>query len=189
MILEIVALLVSVAALGVSALAYVSGKRNAQRSAAAAERAVDLQAASRHDQLQPRIDIEWHEELRDGAGWGWPGVVVTNRGPLDYMDVTVELLAPPQGQRELVQSIRCVETQYSGSRQPDGHFPPLPLRELPRGNTKQLVFQFPVRVGEPTPVGECTLLFVCRADRYEEPWHVQASVPFGPSLSDSCEGH
>lgn len=182
---ELIAVVISVASLALSVLAYKSGKRNAQRSAEAAEQAVALQTASRHDALQPSIDMQWHEGLREGVGLGWPGVVVTNRGPLDYPDVTVELLAPPQGQPERVQSLRCVETQHSGSRQPDGRFTPLPLGSMPRGHTKQLVFQFPVRVGEPNPVAEVTLLFVCRADGYDEPWSVQVTVPVRPLDPDS----
>lgn len=83
LVLSIVAILIAAAGVAYSALA----RREAHRSADAAECAARIDAERRHDEQAPRFDLE----LVDAPS-GTLGLQLRNRGPIDLATVTIELV-------------------------------------------------------------------------------------------------
>jgi DNA-binding transcriptional regulator YdaS (Cro superfamily) len=98
--MTVAALVLSIAAVLIAGLSAWYTRRQAVSS----EGARRIEAARRHDELRPAIVGEYVEvsDTRDGQ---WPGVKITNQGPLDLDRVHVETVPAHRAQEAAIEGI------------------------------------------------------------------------------------
>jgi hypothetical protein len=172
--MAVTALVMSVVAIVVAGASAWYTRRQAiatDRQAVSGEGVRRIEAARRHDELQPSLVGEYvaASDTREGQR---PGVKLTNEGPLDLLRVDVGVIPAHRAHEAAIEGLYDYRT--------DGTTPTQETGTLPRGAswTLQVIPTQKVIDGQKLGRGgtvrfRCT----CHADGYE-PWDVVVLVDF-----------